>query len=207
MEREVACHVERGVSFLSPVRFLLPIVLLICGVAAGRAQQQERKLLDRIMQPDTTLEFDLRKSSAIGSRAYAAGSARVKEFHYTQKAEPKTFRTREFHGTKTAWMGDFKFSTKEANSRGKYEIPNAGKSAETKSMRVKQASESDKTMATRALPDGNREYRGSLIRPRSQDRLTQQGPGAQADRTIGWQGGNLKPMTIDDVRELLNKNK
>ncbi len=194
-------------SFLSAVRLFLQILWLVCAVTPAFAQQQERKLLDRLLRPDETLEFDLRKSSTIGNRGYATGSARVKEFSYTQKTEPKSFRTRDFHGTKSAWMGDFKYSTKEANSRGKYEIPNVGKAADTKTMRVKAAAESDKTMATRELPEANREYRGSLIRPRSQDRLTQQGPAAQGDRTIGWQGGSLKPMTIDDIRELLNKNK
>ena len=189
------------------MRLLLPILFLVCAVVQAFAQQQERKLYDRIMKPDETLEFDLRKSSTIGSRSYAAGSVRVKDFYFTQKTEPKSFRTREFHGTKSAWMGDFKFSTKEANSSGKYEIPNVGKAAETRTMRVKEARESGRTMATRELPEANREYRGSLIRPRSQDRLTKQGPAAQADRTIGWQGGNLQPLTIDDVRDLLNKNK
>lgn len=171
------------------------------------AQQQERTLLERIENPDQTLEFDVTKASSFSGRsARSRAAAQSKGFQFDQKVQPKSFDTRAFNSSKTAWQGDFKFATKEANTKGRYQIRDGDKKAETKEAAVKTARESEKTMATRELHDGKRPF---LNRGRSQDEIN--AAGTEAPTLDGkfknkWQG-DLKQLTIDDIRELLNKNK
>src|SRR5690606_14521922 len=119
-----------------------------------------------------------------------------------QKFNAKTYRAKDYGGTKSAWTGNFRLEDKKAATTGKYEIVNVKRAIPVKSQEVSAARESDKGAATR-------EYAG--LRPfwkrgRSQDRFDSEGGTPKDDKAVGWTG-DLKPMTIDDVRELLNKNK
>lgn len=183
-----------------------PILLILLLTSVGAlAQQQERKLIDRIMKPDETLEFDPGKASSFTGRpGVRSKSAKGKEFSFVQKVAPGEFRTRDF-SAKT-WQGDFKFATKEANTNSRTRIPNVTKQADTKTAAVKEARESEKTMATRELHDGKRPF---LVRGRSQDQINAAGSDAQSYRgeyESKWQG-NLQQLSVDDVRDLLNKSK
>ena len=231
------CHFSR-------VRFLLPIPLLLvllgagCASAEKRAARQEAKFLEgnsrmaeqrrllavergdagsqrgaEILVIDPHKAYDPSRS-AVGSRTYNAGGARTKEFYFNQKTNPGSYRTRDFYGAKSAAAGEKKFATREANSRGQYEIPNANKAAETKTAPTKEAWDAGKTAETKNLRDGRREFLGR------ESRKVRQGvdPATMGD----WHGGGenvtnaassvekfstLKPLSIDDIRELLNKNK
>jgi hypothetical protein len=123
----------------------------------------------------------------------------VKDFYFTQKTSTKEYGTHGFSGSKSTWFGDFQFSTKDASSKGRYEIPNAEKKADTKTMAVADAREQDKAMATSSFANADRPYLG-----REAGRVHKPLPPNRAP--VGWTG-DLKPMTIDDVRTLLNKNK
>lgn len=186
-------------AFLAIVRCfaILVIAMGISGFAS--AQEQEKTLEQRLLgKPDITKAFDLRQGSTFGRQSFRTDKARVKEFYFTQKMSPKDYATRDFNGSKGTWFGDFRFTTQEAGSKGKYEIPNAAKKADTKTMPVADAREHDKLMATSPFAKGKRSYLGPEA-----DRVHRAVP---ADKPVGWTG-DLKPMTIDDVRTLLNKNK
>jgi len=187
-------------ALLEIVRSFLCFAFSISFVTLASGQQQEKTLEERLLsKPDPTKVFDLRQGSTyFGKQAFPTDKARVKDFYFTQKQSPKSFATTEFSGSKGTWFGDFHFSTKEASPKGKYEIPNAAKKADTKTMPVVDARERDKLMATSSYENGKRSYLGPEA-----ERLHLSLP---ADRAVGWTG-DLKPMTIDDVRTLLNKNK
>lgn len=236
---------DRDVCHFSRVRFLLPIPLLLvllgsgCASAEKRAARQEASFLEgnsrlaeqrrllavergdagsqrgaEILVIDPNKAYDPSRS-AVGSRTYHAGGARTKEFYFNQKTNPGSYRTRDFYGAKSAAAGGKKFATREANSRGQYEIPNANKAAETKTAPTKEAWDAGKTAEAKNLHDGQREFLGRESRKVGQS----VDPATMSD----WRGGGsehvtnagssvekfstLKPLSIEDIRELLNKNK
>jgi hypothetical protein len=165
------------------------------------AQEQERKLMDRLMKPNMEQEFDTRQSRFGNRSSVKAKPARTKSFNPSQNYSAKSFRSKEYGGTKTAWSGDFRQVDKKAPTKGRYEVANATREVPVKTKDVADARESNKGA-------GTREYAGLRSfwkRGRSQDRFDKEGGLPQDEKPVGWTG-ELKPMTIDDVRELLNKN-
>ncbi len=226
------------------VRILLPSLLLLvlsgmgCSSAPKRAAQREDKALREnsrvteqrrlmavergdagsargaeIMVIDPTKTYDPSRSS-VGSRTYNAGAARTKEFYFNQKTTPKSFQTSDFYGTKSAAAGDRKFATRDANTRGRYEIPNVNKAEETKTAPTKESRDAGRTAEVKNLRDGRREYLG----PETKQARQNIDPASMANWRVGGESvvntgsgvekfSTLKPLTIEDIRELLNKNK
>ena len=194
-----ACHASVHVAFLAIVRFFVPFLFALSTAGTAFAQQQEKTLEQRLLgKPDVTKAFDLRQGSTFGRQSFRTEKARVNEFYFTQKMSPKEYATDEYRGSKPSRFGSFRFTTREAGSKGKYEIPNAAKKADTKTMPVADAREHDRSMAVSPFAKAKRSYLGPEA-----DRVHKALP---VDRAVGWTG-DLKPMTIDDVRTLLNKNK
>ena len=233
----------RGVCHFSPVRFLLPLSLLLALLGAGCSTPMERfnkKLAKQesgervessrkleqtrmlkvesgeagsargaeIMAADKYKVFDPSRS-AVGGRTYDAGKAQTKDFYHGKTAAAGSYRTRDFSAEKTAWAGDLKFGTKQAPTKDY-----ATKEAPTKTAATEEASDAGKTAASRGLPDGKREYLG----PESKKLRTPVDPATMGDwrntrETVSDSGGSIekystmKTLTIDDIRELLNKNK
>ena len=178
------------------------ILLLSC--AGLRAQEQEADISKKLQSRNANLASTLfQNKSFTGDGSFnGAGKANVKSFYFSQLFHPKFLSTQSFLGTKDHWAGDFKYRTDQAYI-GHNIIPNATKDYGTKTSETKPARESNKESATNTYAN-TREYRGQ---GRSQDRLTREGPNAlQGAVPLGMQG-NLHPMTIAEVRELLNKNK
>lgn len=207
---------------------LLPfIALLLAGCASSKNQEAlkpatansravEQMRMNRIeggeahssraaevMMPNQNKTFDTRtakfgNSSAIGSRKFESG-----EFHFEDRVRTKSFGTRDF-STKGATMTDRTFATKEAPTKESWF---SRLTARTKTYETRAARDGGKTAETRALPGGDKPY---FAKGRKQGAYDSQGPAAMAmgrDRTDGqsW-SGDLKPMTIEDVKKLLNKN-
>jgi hypothetical protein len=162
-------------------RSLLVLVFLALATA-GYAQEQERKLVDRLLSPNTKLaNSDQNKKFKGGSEA-PTRSAATKSFYVSEKHLSKTFVA-----DRTAPTTSFRtrnYSTQAAT------VPTL---SPTRSYQPKQARDispsaySTKKYATRDFA-GNRPFLGQ---GKSQKALHAQ------DR----------PLTIDEVRELLNKNK
>ena len=233
------CHFSR-VRFLLPIPLLLALLGAGCASFGHKSAQQieaeekkadsslveKRRLLAvengdvaskrgaEIAVWDPNKAYDPSRSS-VGGRTYDTRNARVKEFYYDQKAHPGTFGTRDFYGSKKNWSGDMKFAARDANTHGKYAIPNATKAADTRTAATKEAWDAGKTAATKGVYDGRREYLG----PESTKLHTPVDPATMGDwRTGGRESvtnsvnsvekySTLKPLTIEDIRELLNKNK
>jgi hypothetical protein len=195
------------------VRFSLLLLALLVAAMPLRAQQQERSLLERIEKPDENLTFDVSRASSFTGRSSRTSTAKTKGFFLTRMFAAKKYDAATFGGTKIARQGEMKFATRQANTKGRFAI--ADKVAETKTMRVKDARESGKSMPVRDLPDGKREYLG----PESKKLRKAVDPETMADwrrsggESVAHTGTTIERMssfrelkTIDDVRELLNKN-
>jgi hypothetical protein len=163
--------------------------LLLVGLSSLRAQDQERKLVDRLLKPDTTLQNDAQDKKFVSDGSSPIRkNATVRTFYVQQKPRSKNFSgTQNFHTTE--------FSSQAYHSRrGAYE----GSSQQTMtSLRsayanqsargVRDAPQSGKKVVSRTYA-GNRPF---LDEGKSQKSLNRQNA----------------PLTIDQVRELLNKNK
>jgi hypothetical protein len=175
-------------------------------LVAGRAvaQEQERKLMDRLTRPNVNLAYDTTQSTFGRPAAFGkVKGAKTKDF-----GGSKAFSSREYvakaYGDreKRSWISSLFFSTKNANTKGKYEIPNAAEKYDAKTAPTKDAREAAKSMDTTAYAATDLQY---LKRSRFDTSLKEAPP--QGGKTPLGYTGSLQPMTIDDVRELLNKNK
>ena len=149
---------------------------------AGYAQEQERKLVDRLLSPDTKLSNSDQNKKFNGGTEAPTRSASTKTFYVSEKKLTKTFVADRQAPTST-----FSSRSYTAKSATVPAVPPM-KGFETKKARgVSTNAYSAKKYATRDFA-GNRPFLGQ---GKSQKALHAQ------DR----------PLTIDEVRELLNKNK
>ena len=160
---------------------LLPFVLCLVASSAP-AQDQERKLVDRLLEPNMKLENSEQNKQFTGAGAVTAKSASSRSFYISNSKLTKTFAgTREFS---TQSYSSRQVATQPAN------LPPAQKSgafATADARGVKAARESPTAYKTGQFA-GNRPF---LEQGKSQKALHQQD----------------HPLSIDDIRELLNKNK
>jgi hypothetical protein len=156
------------------------------------------------------------------------GIRQEKDFAAAQKnARTKPFQAMEFQGEKQSLWAKLNFLSKTAATRGKYEVPNLNKTIEKKDTEVREARDAQKEMATRDMP-GNRPFLGkeydrmkkpldpqklpmgasasvepgSLVGP---SRSEETGRYDVPERNINSSLREIK--TVEDVRELLNKNR
>jgi hypothetical protein len=168
-------------------------VLVLCALIAvavpghANGQDQESKLVDRLLKPNATLQNSAQNKKFTFASATVSKPANVGTFYIHQKPAPKVF------------AGARDFSTREANSRS---FNGANKSALSsppvplKSERVYTAWRANAAGVPWDAPKVSRTGEFSGKRPfldpgKSQKSLDRQNP----------------PMTIEQVRELLNKNK
>lgn len=125
--------------------------------------------------------------------------AQTDSFYIQQKYQAKGYtNTHEFR-SKGWWGGDFKFSTTQAQQTKVFET----NAATVKAAQVKEAREVGKMSATKEYMAANKE--GKLV-GRSQALLDKEGPAAFGKAQQGWTG-NLETLSVDDIKEILNKNK
>jgi hypothetical protein len=162
------------------------LAVLIC---CARGQEQERKLVDRLLKPDMALQNDAqnRKFTADGSASinrrastgsfYVQRETRSKNFSGTRDFATSRFYSQFYHGRRSA----YEVSSRQTMSNSQFSHANQTVSG------LRNAPQSGKKVASRAYP-GSRQF---LDEGKSQKSLNQQNA----------------PLTIDQVRELLNKNK
>ena len=162
---------------------LVPVAL-----SCVRGQDQERKLVDRLLKPDMTLQNDAQHKkfvadgTSINKRAsvgtfYVQKKPRAKDFSGTRDFTTSQFYSKTYHGGRSAFEVSSHQTT--ANSRFAY----ANQSARG----VRDASQSGKKVPVRAYAENH----PFLDEGKSQKSLNRQNA----------------PLTIEQVRELLNKNK
>jgi hypothetical protein len=164
----------------------LCVFLSICSLAG--AQEQERKLVDRLLRPDASLQNNAQNKKWSGGKVAVDKKARVSTFYFGQKPRTKKYErvrgvsARQFDAAQT-------YGTNEAPGVSSKPSPaNADRSYSTnKTVGARPARDAKKGTDTREF-SGNQPF---LARGKSQKSLNQQN----------------EPLTIEQVRELLNKNK
>jgi hypothetical protein len=168
--------------------FLRACLLLLIVPPCVHAQDQESKLVDRLLRPNTTLQNKAQNEKFIADRTSINKKATVGTFYVEKKPNSKAFAgirgfwarrfsSRSFQGTRTA-SG---ISTEQA-------IGNSQPAYPTRTARgPRNAPQSNEKVASRSYAE-NRPF---LDQGKSQKSLNRQNA----------------PLTIEQVRELLNKNK
>jgi hypothetical protein len=169
-----------------PFAVCIVLAILICS-ACG--QDQERKLIDRLLKPDMALQNDAQSKTFAGDGSASINKrVSVGSFYVHQQTSSKNFSgTRDFvtspffsqayHGGRSAYEA----SSQQTMVNSQFAHANHTASG------VRDAPQSGKKVASRAYA-GNRAF---LDEGKSQKSLNQKNA----------------PLTIDQVRELLNKNK
>lgn len=157
--------------------------------------------MDRLKRgPNSNITYDTNQSS-FGARS--AGPTKVVksgEFN-TRTFLSKEYISKPYAGTeKRSWFASLFFPAKNASTSGKYEIPNATQPYGTKDAPTREARDAAKVAGTNAFVQSDLQY----LRRNRFDTSIKAAPSQGAP--VGYTG-DLRPMTIDDVRDLLNKNK
>jgi len=170
-----------------PIAFFLSVSLPV----SGFSQTQEVKLVDRIMHPNMELGNPLQSKSFSGTSSVPikSSSKAGKGFYGLKDAETKAFPfTRSFLGVKNPWFGGKVFATKKTAPLSKYDAKKAG---------------TDKTTDVVAYYGATKsaDYFGSPVVP-----LSTFVPRPAAGGAVSRISDKInQKMTIDEVRELLNK--
>lgn len=171
------------------MRWILFVLGLTSFAFAAHAQVQERKLVDRLMEPNMSLANSAQDKKFVA----VEGTSIDKKFETNSFSTGHDANTKSFPGSKSFLakiFGTGKYARAEAAANAKANAESAyanTKFATHDSSLVRQSSDSDKQSKVKDYPD-QRPFLGKGTR---QEILSQQ------DR----------PLTIDEVRELLNRNK
>lgn len=178
-----------------------------------RAKKEPDSRMERILHPDTEQQFDLTKEKRFGIKGYNATAKSEMEFKtpmLPQKFKAKEFLTGGYHDEKSFWMGDFHYSVGDATTKPRYLFSAPGKTYQTKTAPVKDATDAGKKFADVNVTLPTRDYRGggAFGRSGSFDQHRFDTPLTPEQATAnGYRGELTELKTIDDVRTLLNKNK
>ena len=160
----------------------LLVLAFLALATASFAQEQERKLVDRLLSPDTKLANPDQNKKFTGGLEAPTRSAATKSFYVSEKKLSKTFVA-----DRSAPTTSFRTRNYSTHAATVPTLPSMRTYQTKKSRDVSPSGYSTKKYATRDFA-GNRPFLGQ---GKSQKALHAQ------DR----------PLTIDEVRELLNKNK
>lgn len=173
----------------------LPLIFLLATVSAVLAQdssqsrqETESEGMKRIMNPTLNPVGDLQSKTFYGGagRGFSTKTGNVKTFQWTDLFRLKTYTGSKKYGAKDYWTGNYQDGSKLAQTKDPY----ATRNVEVKTSPVNKDRDADKTQETRNY-DKSRPY---LVQGKSQ-------------KALDSQQVAQKPLTVDDVRELLNTTK
>ncbi len=151
------------------------------------AQEQERKLLDRLLKPDSTLQNDAQNKKFVADKTLIDKRAHVATFYLQKKANDKKFSgARDFSAKPFNGQSPNAAQGTTANISSRTTLPNS-RYATSSAQRLNQMPDANKQTRTNDF-SGNRPF---LEQGKSQKALNRKNPS----------------LTIEQVRELLNKNK
>jgi hypothetical protein len=163
--------------------------LLTAAVCCVHAQDQEKKLLDRLLKPDMALQNDAQNKKFSGDGSASINKrAHIGSFYVHQKPSSKNYSgTRDFSTTQF-YSQTYRGGRTASEVSSQQTLANSKATYGSQTARgVRDAPQSGKKVASRAYA-GNRPFLNEGTNQKSLNRKTE-------------------PLTIEQVRELLNKNK
>ncbi len=151
--------------------------------------------MDASSKPDSSLASPLESKTFVAS-SFTTKTFGASEYGGVKNAEVKTFETHSFFGIKNPWFGRTVFET-SADTLGSRTARESSENYKTEAYTVQEfakATKPDLTDTTSALPNAA-EPRPYLI------------PGKTQSGVDKFSQNLKKDLTIDDVRDLLNKGR
>ncbi|MEY2483657.1 MAG: hypothetical protein QOK24_2185 [Verrucomicrobiota bacterium] len=170
------------------VRKIVALLTLFAGVFAASAQEQESKLVNRLLKPNTSLANSAQDKKFVANGISVDKQVPARRFYSQEKSLTKTF------------SGERAFSPKQFAARHF----RSGDSAADLSSRS-QVTKSDTVIPTRAAPVTRvAPDNGSTV---AVAEFTSSRPFLDRGKSQKALNASNPPLTIDQVRELLNKSK
>lgn len=160
---------------------------LLAGVSAASAQEQERKLVDRILKPNMVLANPAQNKKFVAAGSFVNKSAPTKRFYAPEKARPKTFSSTRAFAPREFAARHFRAGHSAAEISTRSQLTQSDTIYPAPAYPTRAAAGSGNTVPSVEFA-GNRPFLG-------------QGKSQKALRA------HDKPLTVEQVRELLNKNK
>ena len=169
--------------------------------AATAPKQTSRE--EQVMKPDLTKEFNPAAANFGSGRSITGKKAATGVFQFENKTRTKAYETGTF-ATKQAWGADSRYATKTADTKESWF---ARKTAPTKTYATRETWDANKGLQGQVLPGSERKF---VPIGRRQAELDKNGAsrvpmGADRDMGQSW-SGEVRPLSIQDVKSLLNKN-
>jgi len=196
--------------------------------SAENSRSRERRQMEAVENGDVNskrgadiLEYSPDKSfnpstaTAAAAHGVPTGKANSKGFYSGQQLRVDTYQSRDFYDSKPNQASQRAFATSDANTKGRFLNLFAKKKADTKTAATKTPWDAGKSAATRPLYDGKRQYLGpeSKKMGQSMDPAELANWRAGGGESVGYGDGTvervstMKQLSVDDIRDLLNKSK
>jgi hypothetical protein len=167
------------------VRKVFALSLFLANANFAAAQDQEHKLVDRLLRPNTELQSSSQNKKFLADKKSVDKRATVATFYVQDKPGPKIFAATRSFASQPVSTRSYKASALNISSQNP--MANAQRTYATTTTTTRDLPSAGKTSSTRDY-SGNRPF---LNEGKSQKALSQQ----------------KQSLTIEQVRELLNKNK
>jgi len=164
-----------------------PLLVLLVAFSFARAQDQESKLVERLLRPDMTLQNTTQNKKFIADGASINKKATVGTFYFQQKSNSRSFSNTHEFSARQFNSRSFQRARAASGISSQQPIGNSQPSYSSRIARVRDAHDADKAATSRPFA-GNHLFLGQ---GKSQKALNRKNA----------------PLTIEQVRELLNKNK
>ncbi len=162
---------------------------------------------EEILRADETKAFNL-SSAKFGTAVSITGKkTSTSEFQFVDKTRTKSFATKELF-SKPAWGAGSTYETKTAQTKESWF---SRFTASTKAFVTRESSDANKNLQGGTLPGSEKQFlprgrrQAELDADRAEGRAPKLPVGDDRDGGQSW-SGDLKPLTIQDVKALLNKN-
>lgn len=178
------------------MRFLLLILAGCCLTASAMAQKQEKTLAERL-DPRTSVDMSLENSmngkafKGVGGTDVTKKSSLLKAYAIDKKVTEKSYGTRSFLGIKNPWIGSRTYESKEVSLLSKSLVANIDRK-----VAVTNAEADQFNLADKKIPKAD-----AVVKTRAS---TEKGV---AQGAMDMLSEKNKDMTIDEVREILNKSR
>jgi len=181
---------QRGACFgtFNDVRMFLAFTTLVSVVATASAQEQEGKLVDRLLRPNMALANPAQNKQFATTSTFVEKRVPTKSFYAPEKSLAKPFTSERSFSPQQFAVRHFRAGDSTADISVRSRLTKTDTIYATPAAQVTHtASDSDKIVTTTPFA-GNRPFLGQ---GKSQKALS----------------AHDTPLTIEQVRELLNKNK
>lgn len=170
------------------VRKIVALLTLFAGVFAASAQEQESKLVNRLLKPNTSMANSAQDKKFVASGISVDKQVPARRFYSREKSLTKNFSAERAFTPKQFAARHFRSGDSAANLSARSELTKSDTVIATSAAPITRTAPDNNATVAVAEFTGNRPFLG---RGKSQKALNSQNP----------------PLTIDQVRELLNKSK